>query len=203
MAALGYFGRSLWEIERVLDAASPDHDLRDALASAIWKYARGLADQDGLRQGPVARVNAYIREINKKQQPLREALLLLFDAYASEDVAAIDTMFVFSNAGVDVPLILEQLERMPDVAEVNQGGGRPSDIEHHVLMARVAGIYEFATKKRQTVTTSPYTTPVTYSGKFVRIAELVEAAAAAATKQQPLPNSALGLRLKRMTAKRR
>jgi hypothetical protein len=120
-------------------------------------------------------------------------------------------------AGINVPGMLRQLEAMLGVAERakknKSKGGRPSEnIELEVLMSGVAKMFEVATGRKARITadrTSPPSargrepTKSTYSGRFFRVAELVDITAASATGREPLSNSALGELLKRMQKPRR
>jgi hypothetical protein len=76
-AALDHFGKSIEEIEVVLDKCSPDDDLRDDLAMALWEYARGKAHQDGSLPELPSQVSRYIKLLDTTAQRLRDVMVKL------------------------------------------------------------------------------------------------------------------------------
>jgi hypothetical protein len=73
-AALDHFGKSIEEIEGILGKSSPDEGLRDDLAGALWKYARGKARQDGSLPELPSQVHRYIKLLDTTARGLRDAL---------------------------------------------------------------------------------------------------------------------------------
>jgi hypothetical protein len=208
-AALDHFGKSIEEIESILGKSSPDEGLRDDLAWALWKYARGKANQDGSSAESPLQVRRYIESLDEAVRPLRDVLAKLKVACARDDAAAhtvaimldaagvdLDTAGIdFDAAGMDASKFLGQLEAILSVVE-NAGkskGGRPPDVEYHLLMYRVIYIFQQTTKRRATLTSDRHNNR--YSGDFFKVAELVDAAA---TQQPPKTNSALGELLNRI-----
>jgi hypothetical protein len=88
-AAVEHFGESIEEIESLLDKPSPDEDLREDLAWALWKYARGKANEDGSVPESLAQVSRYIESLDEPARQLRDALERLNDAYMCNDAAAV------------------------------------------------------------------------------------------------------------------
>ena len=189
-AALDHFERSIKEIENILGKHSPDEDVRNDLALTLWKYARGKADQDGSSPESPAQVRRFIESLDKSARQLRDALVRL-------DPAA-TVAFMLDAADVDRCKVLEQLEAILSVTENadKSAGGRPPDVEYGLLMDRVIDIFQLATGQRATVTCDPV--GGSYEGKFFRIAELMDVAAASATHGRLQTNSALGKRLQRL-----
>lgn len=72
-------------------------------------------------------------------------------------------------------------------------------------MLNLAGIYADATGKQATVTENEHRAEAgeRYSGAFVRVATIVDRAAAASVGIEPRPNRALGPALRRLTKPRR
>ena len=213
-AALDHFGKSIEEIESILGKSSPDEGLRDDLAWALWKYARGKANQDGSSPELPLQVRRYIESLDVAVRPLRDVLAKLKVARARDDAAAhtvaimldaagvdlgafgidLDTAGIeFDATGMDASKFLGQLEAILSVTEnaSKSKGGRPPDVEYHLLMYRVSCIFQQTTKRRATLTTDRHNNR--YSGDFFKFAELVDAAA---TQQPPKTNSALGELLK-------
>jgi hypothetical protein len=197
-AALNHFGKSIEEIESILGKSSPDESLRDELASALWKYARGRSGLDGSLPASPSRVRDYVESLDKTARPLRDVLGKLADAYISDDAAAHTVAITLDAAGIDVPGVLGQLEAILSVTENadKSEGGRPADVEYGILMSRVTDIFQLATGRQPTLTWDPFKR--TFAGKFFRIAELVDEAAAKATQGRTRSNSALGSLLKRL-----
>jgi hypothetical protein len=74
-ATFDHFGKSsLEEIERILGKPSPDWNLREELALALWKYARATASQDGGGRELPALVRQYAEAIDTAARSLRDAL---------------------------------------------------------------------------------------------------------------------------------
>jgi hypothetical protein len=107
-AALNHFGKSIEEIESILGKSSPDESLRDELASALWKYARGRSGLDGSLPASPSRVRDYVESLDKTARPLRDVLGKLADAYISDDAAAHTVAIMLDAAGIDVPGVLGQ-----------------------------------------------------------------------------------------------
>jgi hypothetical protein len=187
--ALGHFGRSLPEIESLLGKASPDEGLRNELAMALWKYAR--ADLDGQ---PIARVKRVGDLVTSLQQPAR-ALLVALDRlenlYCNGDPAATDVALML---GFDLRAMRGQLGVVLAATVRESKGGRPPNTEYAILMARVGALYAHVTERRPTTT---YDGEL-YSGKFFRVAELVDIAAAEAVGGEIKSNIALGKLLGRI-----
>ena len=133
--------------------------------------------------------------------PAGSSSVRTYPALSGPADASADTVSVLLiAAGVDVVLLNEQagaaLAALKKI-KIGQGGNRPlADPEHWLLLDRVADLFERTTQRRATL--SENRGRRSFSGDFFRVAELVEAAAAAATKRQPATNSALGNRLKRL-----
>lgn len=197
-AALAHFEESsIEEIESILGKCSPDEGLRDDLAWALWKYARGKASQDGALPELPSRVRRYIESLDKTARPLHDALAKLEDAYVCDDAAAHTVALMLATAGIDAQRVLGQLETILSVTENfdKNKGGRPPDVEYGILMDRVIDIFQLATGRQAGVTWDWH--ECTFTGEFFRIAELVDAAAASATQERPRTNSALGNSLRR------
>jgi hypothetical protein len=191
-AALDHFGRSIKEIENILGKHSPDEDLRNDLTLTLWKYARGKARQDGSLLESPAQVRRYIESLDKSARQLRDALDI------GGDAAAATVAIMLDAAGIDRCKVLGQLEAILSVTENadKSAGGRPPDVEYGLLMDRVIDIFQLATGRRATVTWD--SVERIYTGKFFRIAELVDVAAASATHGRLQTNSALGAWLRRL-----
>jgi hypothetical protein len=194
-AALDYFGRSIKEIENILGKHSPDEDLRNDLTLTLWKYARGKAGQDGSLLESPSQVRRYIESLDESARQLRDALVKLD---IGDDAAAATVAIMLGAADIDRCKVLGQLEAILSVTENadKSAGGRPPDVEYGLLMDRVIGIFQPATGRRATVTWD--SVEHIYTGKFFRIAELVDIAAASATHGRPRTNGALGAWLRRM-----
>jgi len=198
-AALDHFGKSsIEEIESILWKSSPDESIRDELASALWKYARGRSGLDGSLPESPSRVRDYVESLDKTARPLRDALGKLADAYIRDDAAAHTITIMLAAADIDVPGVLVQLETILSVTgkAYKSEGGRPADVEYGILMSRVIDIFQLATGRQPTLTWDPFKR--TFAGKFFRIAELVDEAAAKVTQGRTRSNSALGSLLKRL-----
>jgi hypothetical protein len=180
-AALYHFGESIVEIESILSVSSSDWNLRDDLAWTLWHYARGKAQEDGSWPERSAQVHHHIKSFAGSILPLRE------------DAAAHTAMLML---GIDVPEIFERLETTLFAAGNADRGGRPADVEYGLLMGRVVYIFELATTEQAGLTWDWH--KETFTGKFFRVAELVNAAAASATEQPPKTNIALGKFLQRL-----
>jgi hypothetical protein len=196
-AALDHFERSIKEIENLLGKHSPDEDLRNDLALTLWKYARGKANHDGSLPESPAQVRRYIESLDKAARQLCDALVKLD---AVDDAAAATVAIVLDAAGIDRCKVLEQLEVIlsataTGIADKSAGGKSP-DVEYALLMDRVIDIFQLATGQQATLTCD--SVDGIYSGKFFRVAELVDVAAASATHGQLQTNSALGTRLRRL-----
>jgi hypothetical protein len=121
------------------------------------------------------------------------------DPEAVDHVAAGTVAIVLAAGGVNTTVVLEQLDTILSVTEKGVTGkdGRPrKDPEFWLLMDDVAYIFETETHRRATLTEKTYTTVASFSGRFFRMAELVDAAAARATQRDARSNSALGSLLK-------
>jgi hypothetical protein len=105
--------------------------------------------------------------------------------------------------GLDVLPLVDQLDdTLFSFENVKVGidkGGRAKDVRHYALMHNVAVLYQKATGESPTLTTDHI--KGIYRGDFSRVAELIDAAAAAAVGQQPKTNSALGQRLKEIISR--
>ena len=193
-AALGYFGTAIEDIERILRVDSPDEQVREDLAWSLYAYVRDRAGDSGYSgEGSPAQIRNRVEAIRKAARSLRAAL-------APTD-AAVDTVTVtLMDGDVDVVLLNEQVDATIAVlkkVKTDRGGNRPlADPEHWLLIDRVTDIFERTTQRRAAL--SEHRGKRSFSGDFFRIAELVEAAAAAATKRRPATNSALGSRLRRL-----
>jgi hypothetical protein len=204
-AALDHFGKSIEEIEAILGKPSPDEELRDVLGLMLWKYARGVAGRDGSGRERPSEIRHYLEALDNPARRLREALETLLRADNHDDASASTVAILLDAASVEPMVVLEQLGRILAVTEKaaaeKSTGGRPPDVEHGVLMTRAADVFELATGRSATVTSNPVHD--TFGGGFFRMAELVDAAAASATGQQPKSNAALGGGLKKLRAARR
>jgi hypothetical protein len=187
-AALKHFEMSLEEIERILGKSSPDKGLRDDLALALWHYARGKANQDGTLPERPSDLPRYVESLGETARRLHD---MLAKGHYAEYAAANTAVIMLEAAGVDVGRLLEQLNVILSAIDVDKSkGGRPPDVEYKVLMDRVVDIFQLATGRRATVTADRVIGK--FSGKFFRVAELTDAAAASATQQSPRTNGALG-----------
>jgi hypothetical protein len=102
---------------------------------------------------------------------------------------------------------LDQLCRVVDAYKKSKGG-RPRFKAWDKLMLNLAAAYEEATGKRATVTENEHRAGAgeRYSGRFVRVAAIVDRETASAvgfTGVRPRPNSALGPALQRVLKSRR
>jgi hypothetical protein len=198
-AALGYFGTSIADIEKILRVDSPDAQVREDLAWSLYSYARdtGRDHNVGSGEGSPAQIRHSVETITKAAQSLQTAL-------APTDAAASSTVAVMLMAGdVDVAFLHKQIDAILAVlekVEIGKGGGRPlDDPEHWLLMERTADLFELTAQREAALTEDRRSDEgIEFGGDFFRMAELVEAAAAAATNRQPIPNSVLGIRLRRL-----
>jgi hypothetical protein len=194
--ALALFGAgALEEIEGILRVASPDEQVRDYLARSLHAYARDKHARDtGNGEVSSAQFRRRVEAICKAAQSLQAAL-----PWSADDDAGATVALRLIAGGVDVGLLSRQLDAIAalEKIEMGKGGGRPlDDPEHWLLLDRVADVFERTTHHRATLTENRG--KCSFSGDFFRMAELVEAAAAAATKRRPATNSALGSRLRRL-----
>ena len=189
-AALDHFGKSIEEIERILDKTSPNEKLRDELAWTLWHYARGKACHDGSLPELPSDPRRYVALLDKATRRLHD---LLAQGHYANDAAASTVTVRLIAAGLDAEQMLEQLRVILSVTEnVDKSkGGRPPDVEYWVLIARVVDIFQLATGREVVIPTWNPNERI-FSGDFFRVAELVDAAAASATQTQPRTNSALG-----------
>jgi hypothetical protein len=194
-AALDHFGKSIEEIERILGKTSPNEELRDDLARTLWHYARGKAGQDGPPSGQPSDLHRYAKTLNKATQALYDVLA---KGYYYGDDATITVAIMLSAVDVDVGQMLGHLETILSVTEsIDKGkGGKPPDNEFKILMDRIIDIFQLATGRRATVTWDEI--EHRYAGDLFKLAELVDAAVAAATQTQPRTNGALGKELQRL-----
>lgn len=196
-AALDHFGKSIEEIESILGKSSPDEDLRNDLAWTLWHYTRGKAGQDGSLPERQSDLRRYVESLDETTQPLRD---LLAKWYYDDDATAATVAIMLDAAGVDMGQLVEQLEVILSVTKTvdvdKDKGGRPSDNEFKVLMVRVVDIFQQATGRRATLTWDAVER--VFAGKFFRVAELVDAAAASATQTERQSHSGLGNLLRRL-----
>jgi hypothetical protein len=200
-AVLALFGAgALEEIESILRVESPDEQVRENLAWSLHayardEYARAVGDRTaGAGAGSPKQIRQRVKAITKAARSLQAALALTDDA-------ATTTVAVMLMAGdVDVGLLHKQVDATLvalEKVEIGKGGGRPlDDPEHWLLLDRVADLFELTAQRRATLTDDRFRRE--FSGDFFRMAELVEAAAAKATKREPMTNSALGTQLRRL-----
>jgi hypothetical protein len=202
-AALCYFDVSLPEIERVLGKQSPDSELRENLAWMLWSYARDLATKEGSGLARPAEINRYLVPLQKPAQKLREALLRLDAAYVRKDDAATTAEIMLGAVHVNVLGLIKQLDGILLITNKmieKDKGGLSADNKYYFLLARIADTYELATRQRPTLTWNE--TKGVFSGKFFKMAELVDRATAAATGASPKSNGSLGDHLKVILARR-
>jgi hypothetical protein len=203
-AALRYFGRSLWEIERILGKQSPDSELRENLAWMLWSYARDVTNKEGSGLARPAKINRYLVPLQKPARKLREALLKLDAAYARKDDAGTTAEIMLGAAHVNVAGLIDQLGGILLITNKmieKDKGGRAADNAYYLLLARAADAYELATRQQPTLTWNEI--KGVYSSNFFKIAELVDRAAAAATGASPKSNGSLGEHLKVLRAHRK
>jgi hypothetical protein len=196
-AALDHFGKSIEEIERILGKTSPNEKLRDNLAWTLWHYARGKAGQDGFLPELQSDLRRYVASLDKATRLLHD---LLAKGHYANDAAASTVVIMLTAAGLDVERLLEQLDVILSVTKnVNADkskGGKPPDNEFKILIDRVVDIFQLTTGRRATVTWDEI--KHVFAGDFFKLAELVDAAVAAATQTQPRTNGALGKELQRL-----
>ena len=199
IGALALFGAGvLEEIEGILGVTSPHEEVREALAESLCAYAGRSPYVGGSvggysGEGSSAQIRRRVEAISGAARSMRAAL-------APADAAAETVTVWLETAGIDVGGLKEQagavLAALKKI-KTDKGGHRPlADPEHWLLLDRAADIFERTAQKRATL--SDHRGKRTFSGGFFRMAELVEAAAATATKRQPATNSALGTRLRRL-----
>jgi hypothetical protein len=193
-AALGYFGTSIEDIERILRVDSPDEQVREDLAWSLYAYARDRAGDSGYGgEGSPEQIRQRVEAINKAARSLRAAL-------APTDGATTTVAVMLMAGDVDVGLLNKQVDAAIVALEkvkIGKGGGRPlDDPEHWLLLDRVTDVFERTAQRRATLTDNRIRHA--FEGDFFRMAELVEAAAVAATERQSMTNSALGTRLRRL-----
>jgi hypothetical protein len=169
--------------------------VRDYLARSLHAYARDKHARDtGNGEVSSAQFRRRVEAICKAAQSLQAAL-----PWSADDDAGATVALRLIAGGVDVGLLSRQLDAIAalEKIEMGKGGGRPlDDPEHWLLLDRVADVFERTTRLRATLTENRHKGD--FSGSFFRMAALVEAAAATATKRQPMTNSALGTRLRRL-----
>ena len=184
-AALHYVEPSLAEIESVLCRPSPDAELRGDLALMLWDYALDVAGKTGGDPIRPAETNRYLTRLKKQVRQLRATLT---------EPQAVDAILM---VGLDVLPLVDQLDdTLFSFENVKVGidkGGRVKDVRHYALMHDVAVLYQKATGESPTLTTDSVTGK--FGGDFFRVAELIDAAASAATGLQAKTNGALGERL--------
>ena len=198
-AALAFFGAgALEEIEGILDNVSPDKQVRDTLAWSLCAYVRDRAGTSGYSgEGSPAQIRHHVETISRASQALQAAL-------AIDDAAAETVALLLESRGVDVEGLKEQIVVVIaelELIKTDPGGGRPrNDPEFSLLMDRVADIFETETHQRATLTDNRSKGVV--AGKFFRMAELVDAAAASAVGRDPMKNGPLGDLLKNLLKQR-
>lgn len=196
-AALDHFGKSIEEIERILGKTSPNEKLRDDLAWTLWHYARGKAGQDGSLPELPSDPSRYVASLDKATRLLHD---MLAKGHYADDAAASTIVVRLIAARLNVGQLLEQLGVILSVTE-NVGAdkskvGKPPDVGHRLLMDRVIDIFQLTTTRQAGVTWDEI--EHRYAGDLFRLAELVDAAVAAATQTQPRTNGALGKELQRL-----
>jgi hypothetical protein len=199
---LRYYGLALPEIEHILHLASPNKDLREALAGRLWDYLRGIAGKDGSGRERPAETAHYAARLHELVQPLRDLLQQLVYAPDHDQSAGMIVINLFAE-GIKPVELLDQLEHLLRVTQsvTKSRGGQQPDYDHHVLMRHVADIYERTTGERPSVSWDE--AKGVYSGRLLRMAALVDAVAARAAKRSPKTNSALGQRLQDVCGARR
>jgi hypothetical protein len=193
---LKHFGPgALEEIEKILGVASPNASLRFELALALHKYA----EPNGSGLASPALVSRRLKTIGATARQLRDAIGdFLLDESADIGTVAV----ILGAAGVDLSALEVHLNALLAATEnirKSRGGRPPVNVDYGVLMMRLAGIYHAATGREATVTA--HRVKGVFSGRFFRLAELVDHAAASASKTKPMTNGALGELLRKIRGK--
>jgi hypothetical protein len=197
-AAIGLFRpehiREIEHLHHISDEYSRNA-LRKKLGFRLWMYARGVTGQSGMGLAHLKQVNRILRGLHNEAHRLHGALDPL--GISEHDIAVSEVVVMLAANGIDIAALLEALQAVQAVKLLPTEGGPMPDTDHHVLMLSIKGIFEKATGTK--ATPPPYNPIKGKSyGDFFRVAELVDAAAAAAVGQRPKTNAALGTALRRM-----
>ena len=191
--ALELFGEeALVRIEEILSAASPDGDVREALARSLYAYAR---DKVGKHSGHSGEGSPA--QIRKRRNAIIKAARSLQSELAATDAATETVVFMLEVGGTDMMLLNTFVAKLAQI-EMNSGDMRRADPEHWLLMDRVANIFERTAQKPATLSDHRDGVGNRFGGLFFEMAEVVEAAAARAVQRPKLTQSALGHRLRRL-----
>jgi len=173
---------ALAEIERLLRSPSPS--VRGDLALWIWSFVEERKE----RRIPAKKIAAKLERIHRTAVAYRDLLNSLCDGETEWRLVASG----FDLDWVDLPAI----DLADDLASAaakaltrKDKGGHPAEVARAVLLNNLGDLYRRSTGKKPRFTSR---TKGEYSGSFVRIAELVDQAAAVLAGTRPLPNSTLG-----------
>jgi hypothetical protein len=133
---LRYYGLALPEIEHILHLASPNKDLREALAGRLWDYLRGIAGKDGSGRERPAETAHYAARLHELVQPLRDLLQQLVYAPDHDQSAGMIVINLFAE-GIKPVELLDQLEHLLRVTQsvTKSRGGQQPDYDHHCSCA--------------------------------------------------------------------
>jgi hypothetical protein len=173
-------------------------DLRVALREACRKYLQNP------ETGPRARPRQIVQNLSAVADTARKLGQLLAPSRPSEQQKVLcdeihSSLFVESRTQLDEQTIGQLVMELCDLAEfatraaarvAPDKGGREPNVEFHVLLARLKGIYEHVTGKHAGITWNPI--EGRFEGGFFRLVSLIESALAEARGRPPRSNRALG-----------
>jgi hypothetical protein len=204
-------------LKRIKTAASELHKLLNEDAVEVAARAALEAALDNLKGGRIdsgwfARVLSQLPE-SKFRDSLADSTEGRKASFDKEEVVLRRARRVLSKNGLDLDDLSEKLERLYTFIDNRKksSGGNPGFGAWKWLMQRLAGIYADETGEKPSVTENEHRaeTNERYSGRFVRIATLVDSATAEISSKSgyhtaPRSNSALGPALRYLLeAKRR
>jgi hypothetical protein len=200
---------ALDEIERILGMTEhPNHDVRNALAMAIWHALRSYAAGGRPR---IKTVRGLINDLAATDpECVRSAARALLMAEGGPNAAVADEAAFLIHLASGETISRQSLIDLAAGTDANAAeiataarvalaktpldrGGNPDrlgDPERHVLLAKLAALFQQCRARRAGVTWNEY--EQRFSGKFFRLYELVDAAVAAGRGTQPTGHHALG-----------
>jgi hypothetical protein len=189
-----------------LASCSPD------LERLIREIAKRYLDQKR-HPAPTYRRADVVRRLNHiaagTQDPRRLTQALMMDELDPVGEEALFLLFITSQSTSRDADIFECLEPTPDLPEratraaglaANRRGGRPPDIEFHVLLAWLKALFETATRRAASVTWDDING--CYKGQFFTFVSLIESRLATELGEPARSNRALGETLREITGSR-